>query len=66
MGMTKKPSVAFVEVTTGRCKINGPWTDPEKMKMNMQRALRAVGLFSEDSEISHAANEIVEYTTPIH
>lgn len=32
---------AFVEVTTGQCKLNGPWT--VKNKGNLPRALRALG-----------------------
>jgi len=35
------PFAAFVEVTTERCKLNGPWTDPDKA--NMERALNALG-----------------------
>jgi hypothetical protein len=36
------PFGAFVEVTTSRCKLNGPWTD--KRKGNLPRALRAFGV----------------------
>jgi hypothetical protein len=37
----KVPFGAFVEVTNGPCKLNGPWTDPKKG--NMPRAIRAFG-----------------------
>ena len=39
------PFGAFVEVTVGRCKINGPWTD--QGKGNLPRALRAFGVVPE-------------------
>jgi len=38
------PFGAFVEVTNGPCKLNGPWTDPNKG--NMPRAIRAFGALS--------------------
>jgi hypothetical protein len=33
--------VVFLEATAGACKLNGPWTKPEKQ--NMQNALFALG-----------------------
>jgi hypothetical protein len=38
--------VIISEVKTGRCDLNGPWTDPDKQ--NMHRVLYAVGAFPED------------------
>lgn len=38
-----KPYVVIAEVKTSECKLNGPWTKPERE--NMQRVLRAIGLF---------------------
>jgi hypothetical protein len=35
--------VAIAEVKSGRCSLNGPWTNPERQ--NMLRVLRAVGAF---------------------
>jgi hypothetical protein len=48
--------VALVEVTIGRCKLNGPWTDPAKA--NIPRALKAIGAFRDDAEIKRAATDI--------
>ena len=39
------PYIIIAEVTRGRCKLNGPWTEPQKE--NLQRVLRAIGAFSE-------------------
>lgn len=36
----------IAEVKTGRCRLNGPWIDPDKQ--NMHRVLYAVGAFPED------------------
>ena len=41
-----KPLVVLAEVKTSRCRLNGPWTDPQRE--NMQRVLHAVGVFSPD------------------
>jgi hypothetical protein len=37
------PVIVVAEVTTAKCKLNGPWTNPKKQ--NMQRILRALGAF---------------------
>jgi len=37
------PYVVFAEVTIGRCKLNGPWLNPDAR--NMDKVLRAVGTF---------------------
>lgn len=47
--------VVIAEVTIGRCKINGPWTDPHKG--NMQRVLNAIGVVP-TSEIDVAAQSL--------
>ena len=43
---TKRPYFAITEVKGNRCKLNGPWRNKEDQ--NMQRVLRAVGMFNED------------------
>lgn len=48
--------VAFAEVTTGRCKLNGPWTD--RSKGNMPRALRALGALPSDCDVDRASDEL--------
>lgn len=41
-----KIDLIFCEVKSGRCDLNGPWTDPDKQ--NMHRVLHAIGAFTED------------------
>lgn len=53
------PFAAFVEVTSGECKLNGPWTD--RTKGNMPRAIRALGVFSTEAEVELASDGL--YTT---
>jgi hypothetical protein len=55
----KIPFAAFVEVTSGQCKLNGPWTN--HTKANMPRAIMALGAFSTQKEIDLASKEV--YTT---
>jgi hypothetical protein len=55
-GNKKLPFAALVEVTTGECKLNGPWTDPAKG--NIPRAIRALGPFSAASEVDKASQDI--------
>jgi hypothetical protein len=55
----KIPFAAFVEVTSGRCKLNGPWTN--HTKANMPRAIMALGAFSTRKEVDLASKEV--YTT---
>ena len=59
----KKPNpfVAFVEVTIGQCKLNGPWTNSKKR--NLPRALRAFGAVPEH-EIDQVSESL--YTTGRH
>lgn len=38
-------NVIIAEIETGRCGLNGPWTDPARM--NMERVLRAIGCVDE-------------------
>ena len=52
-----KPLAALVEVTSGRCKLNGPWTDREKR--NIPRALRALGAIPA-GDIDEAADALYE------
>lgn len=45
-----KPLIILAEVKTGRCGLNGPWTNPKRQ--NMLRVLRAIGAFTEaDSNV---------------
>jgi hypothetical protein len=41
--ITDKPFIIMAEVKTSKCKLNGPWTEPQKE--NLQRVLRAIGAF---------------------
>lgn len=52
------PFAAFVEVTVGQCKLNGPWTTPAKQ--NLPRAIRALGLFSSRAEVEAASKHLYE------
>lgn len=51
------PFGVFVEVKTGQCALNGPWTD--RTKCNMPRALRALGATPE-SEIQRASTSLYQ------
>jgi hypothetical protein len=44
-------NILIAEVKTGRCALNGPWTDPTRH--NMERVLRAIGCL-DDQAISQA------------
>jgi hypothetical protein len=55
----KTPFAAFVEVKSGPCELNRPWTAPEKD--NMPRAIKAIGFFSTIKEVKSASKQI--YTT---
>jgi hypothetical protein len=52
------PFAAFVEVSIGQCKLNGPWTDPAKS--NMRRAVMALGVISTQKEIHLASETLYE------
>lgn len=52
-----KAYVALAEIKTGVCRLNGPWTAPERE--NMQRVLSALGMLS-PHEIDFAAQKIYE------
>jgi len=54
----KKTFAAFVEVTMGRCKLNGPWTDREKN--NLPRALNALGAVL-PGDVEVAANDLYDH-----
>ena len=51
------PYIIIAEVTRGRCKLNGPWTEPQKE--NLQRVLRTMGAFRKQ-EIEIAARAVYE------
>jgi hypothetical protein len=42
-----KPYIVIAEVKKGKCKLNGPWTKPEKR--NMSRVLRGIGALPNES-----------------
>ncbi len=46
-------NIIIAEIKTGRCALNGPWTDPARM--NMERVLRAIGCVDEQG-VQHAAS----------
>lgn len=52
-----KTYVALAEIKTGVCRLNGPWTAPERE--NMQRVLSALGMLA-PHEIEYAAREIYD------
>lgn len=54
----KRPFVAFVEVTTGPCKLNGPWANRDKA--NLPRALRAVGASGTNKKVLQVAEEMYQ------
>lgn len=41
-----RPYIIIAEVKKSTCRLNGPWTEPEKE--NLQRVVRALGAFPED------------------
>lgn len=52
-----KAYVALAEIKTGVCRLNGPWTAPERE--NMQRVLSALGMLA-PHEIDFAVQEIYD------
>ena len=64
-GTVKKHLVCMIEVKTGECNINGPWSDKIEThgnngESNMQRALARVG-FGNHTEITLAARDMYEH-----
>ncbi len=49
-GKLDKPMLAICEVTTGKCKLNGPWSSQpdQPEKKNIQYVLRAAGFFNDE------------------
>jgi hypothetical protein len=47
----------LVEAKQGRCRLNGPWTNPERQ--NLQRVLYAMGFFPQD-RVAMAASALYE------
>lgn len=50
-------NIIIAEIKTGRCALNGPWTDPTKK--NMERVLRAIGCVN-DQGVQQAASCLYE------
>jgi hypothetical protein len=50
--------VVIAEIKTGRCALNGPWTDPGRR--NMQRVLAAIGVVPQ-ARIGEAAAALYEH-----
>ena len=48
-------NVIIAEIKTGRCALNGPWTDP--FRQNMERVLKAIGCVP-DSVLGAAASAL--------
>lgn len=61
-----KSYIAIVEVATSECKLNGPWTKPERQ--NMLRVLRAIGAFppKETSIIAESLYERGTYRSQLY
>ena len=47
-GTRAKPLFVIAEITRGQCKLNGPWTNPERE--NMEYVLGALGAFPPDQQ----------------
>src|SRR5262249_2406608 len=56
--VTDRPCLVIAETTAGPCKLNGPWTNPDKR--NMERVLKAVGVLP--PELIHSAADAI-YTS---
>ncbi len=61
-----KSFIVIAEVKSGRCALNGPWTNPERQ--NMLRVLRAVGAFpkSEAELVAKALHEAGHYQCQLY
>lgn len=57
LGEPGKAHIVIAEVKSGRCALNGPWTNPHRK--NMVRVLRAIGMF-QTKEADEAARLIYE------
>jgi len=53
----RKPYFVIAEITRGECKLNGPWTKPERE--NMQYVLLAIGAF-EPEKLDEIARSLYE------
>lgn len=54
---TEKPHFIIAEITQGECKLNGPWTKPDRH--NMQYILQALGAFA-PKELDGIAKSLYE------
>lgn len=54
----EKALVVFTEIKLGPCRLNGPWTSPERE--NMEKLLSAVGVLP-PNQINDAAQEIYQH-----
>jgi hypothetical protein len=54
-----KIDIILAEVKTGQCRLNGPWTNPEKE--NMQRVLYAIGAFPK-KKVDIVADALYKYS----
>jgi hypothetical protein len=52
-----KIGLFIAEIKTGRCNLNGPWTNPAKGNMN--RVLSAIGIFKKD-DINNISSALYE------
>lgn len=48
-----KPLFVLVEVKAGECKMNGPWSNPERK--NMERAVRRLGFAAQEQQVDEIA-----------
>jgi hypothetical protein len=56
-GDSKRIDLVIAEIKTGPCRLNGPWTDPDKG--NMSRVLSAIGIIR-DEALGAAAESLYE------
>jgi hypothetical protein len=56
---TKQALFILVEVKTGRCKMNGPWTDMHSK--NMQRVIRRLGFAINENQVEKIALDMYRF-----
>jgi len=62
-GIRTKPLFVIAEITKGPCKLNGPWTKPERK--NMEYILEAIGAFPLDRQ-TEVATSLYEHCVYPH
>jgi len=55
----EKPLFILVEVKSSLCRINGPWTNPERS--NMQRVIRRLGFANSEAQVEEIADSMYRH-----